>query len=512
MSLARTILKNTLSNWVGMVATTIVAILMTPYILKYIGDERYGIYQIVFSVLNYLILLELGMRGSVTRFASKYIHAGEERSLNKVMSTTFVICICVGIIVIVLCVLFGLTAPRLFSISESYRAQSLTLFIGLGLSTALSFTSYAFSGILIGHYRYELQNIYLLITVAGRALFVVLFFSSGWASLTSWALATVLSSFIGLVYIVAAAYMVQKGLCIKIGLANIATVKELWGFGLWNMLMQLSGLLIISANPIIIGIFLGSEAVPYYSIPFMLVTRLQSFVRGMTATLMPYASGTLASGDKVLLRHLLYRGTYMASMLVFPVGGVLLVMCKDLFKVWLPSGYESSWVVYGILMIAFFGSITQTTSYYILLGGGDIRGTAMAYVGAGIAAVILSVCFMGYFHWGIIGGAIALVIPRFISTCIFQPWYISRQVGIGLFNYLRRSYTMPLLCTLPSLIFGAFFVYFLPPKNLLSWVCEYFVALVPFGLLALTPAMDWPMRGKLLTFLHSKIGIGNRVE
>lgn len=507
MSIARTILKNTLSNWVGMFILTIVTILITPYVLKHLGDERYGVYQIVFSVMHYVVLLEFGIKGSVARFSSKYIHARDLSSLNSVISTVFFFYFCIGTLMVLTGFFLGLLAVRFFGISDIYRRQVLLLFVGLGISTMISLLSYSFGSVLVGHNRFDLQNVGMLIANVGRAILVVILFSLGWVSLSSWSLAIVLASFLALFYTASMAFYLEKGLRIRLRYININTIKELGGFGLWNMIVQLAGLLTLSANPIIIGKFMGPEAVPYYAIPFMLVTRLQAFVRGLTSTLMPHASATLSTGDTKLLRQLLVKGTYTASMLVFPLGGILLVMCKTLFSVWLPVRYESSWVIYGILMIAFFGSITQTTSYYILLGGGDIRGMSLTYLAAGLTAVGLAVYFLGWLHFGIIGATVALVIPRFISTCVFQPWYASRQTGLRLWSYLARSYTMPILCALPSVALGGLLVYWLPPSNLFYWALEFFIALVPYVVFALTGILDWPMREKIVNQLRNVIGI-----
>ena len=86
MSLVKTIISNTLSNWVGMGLSTILSIVLTPFLLSHLGAERYGIYQIVFPITQYLILLELGLRGSIARFASKHIYAQDIKSLYKLVS------------------------------------------------------------------------------------------------------------------------------------------------------------------------------------------------------------------------------------------------------------------------------------------------------------------------------------------------------------------------------------------------------------------------------------------
>lgn len=505
MSMASKVLKNTLSNWAGMLINTVILLLLTPYLLRHLGDERYGIYQIVVPIVQYLILLELGLRGSVARFASKYIAAKDTQSVNNVISTTFYICLSIGLITIAISFVLGLLASGFFNISEIYRQQVLFLFLGVGFSTVTSFLSYSFGGIIIGHNRYELLNLQLIINNLARAGLVIYFFSTGWVSLNSWALSIVLSALMGLIYIAAAAFRLQEGLSVNPKHIKIAALKELLGFSVWNMLVQLAGFLILYANPLIIGRYIGPEAVPYYAIPFMLVTRLQGVVMGLSGTLMPLASSTLATGDTELMRRLLRKGTYVASMLVFPLGGVLLIMCKDLFRVWLPAGYENSWIIYGILMIAFFGSISQTVSFFLLLGGGNIRPMAVVYLIAGLASLALSIYWVGYTTMGFIGAALAIAIPRIISTCLFLPWYACRQVKLPYWDYILNSYSRPVLCALPSVALGALLVHYLPPSNLLYWLLESFVALTPYAIFALTGVLDWPMREKIVRTLHNLV-------
>lgn len=501
MSIATRILKNTLSNWAGMLINTIILVLLTPYLLRNLGNERYGIYQIVVPVIQYLILLELGLRGSVSRFASKYIAAKDIKSLNSVVSTTFFIFLAIGLIIMLISVVLGFLSPHFFSISKQYEQGALYVFAALGFNSVVSFLSYSFGGVLVGRQRYDLINLRLIINNACNALLVVLFFSAGWATLASWALAIVVSASLGLLYLVAIAFRIQEGLSIRLRHVRLATFKELIGFSLWNMLIQLAGSFILYTNPLIIGRYMGLQMVPYYSIPFMLIVRLQDGVTGLSGTLIPLASSTLATGDTELMRRLLRKGTYVASMLVFPLGGVLLVMCKNLFRVWLPEGYENSWVIYGILMISFFGSISQSVSFFLMLGGGNIRPIAVFYLVSGITTVALSIYLVGYTNLGLIGAALAIVIPRLISTNLFLPWYACRQVGLNLWRYIIGSYTRPILCSLPSVALGALLVYYLPPSNLFGWVMEYFIALIPFVVFALTGVLDWPLREKIVARL-----------
>lgn len=493
MNLAKTILRNTLSNWTGMVLTTIITVLLTPYILKHLGQERYGTYSIVFAVMQYLVLLEFGIRGAVARFAAKYIQGQDPDSLSSVISAAMTYSMCLGWISVGLSILLGFWALDFFGIPAEYRRQTLLLFVASGFNLMLSLLSYSLSGVLIGSNRYDLQNVQVILVTLLRAVLVVLFFSIGWISLSSWALAIVVASACGLLYLLVAAKYLQPKLRISPRQLRLDIFKEMFSFSAWNVVLQASGLITTSANPIIIGRILGSAVVPFYSIPFMLVTRLQAGVVGLTSTLMPHASAALNTGDKTMLAHLLKKGTYTAALLIFPLGGCLLVMCKDLFRVWLPSEYEQYWVIFAIFMAAYFGSITQSTSYYILLGGGEIKGMAKMYFAAAVGMIIISIIFMKVFALGVYGAALALAICRFCSTCLFQPWYASRQAGLGYLGYLGSSYIRPILCSLPSMVLAYLLLYFLPPKNLFVWAIEYVVSLLPIAFLVLSGICPLPV-------------------
>ncbi len=511
MKIAKIILRNTLSNWTGITINTIITILLTPYILNRLGAERYGIFSIVFGIMHYMVLLEFGIRGAVARFASKYIQSQNTSSLSGVISITVMFSLGLGTVSILLGYGIGLVALDFFHISADYHTQTLILFVAFGMNMMLSLLAYSLSGVLIGSQRYDLLNIQHIMSDLLRVLFVVVFFSFGWISLSGWAAAIVLASVCGLLYLLYTSHYLQPKLTISMKAIKMDILKEMLSFSGWNIFLQLSWLITCSANPIIIGKFISAEMVPLYSIPFMLVTRLQTAVGGLTSTLMPHASSALNTGDKDALAHLLKRGTYMASSLVFPIGGLLLVMCKSLFNVWLPAGYENSWMIFAILMVSFSGSITQTTSYYILLGGGDIRGIAIGYILAAISSVALGIYFVYYLAWGIAGAAIALVIPNFISYCIFQPWCASKQVGLSLRRYLAESYIRPILCSLPSIALGCLMVNLLPPPNLIVWAAEFFIALIPIAIFVLTGVLNWPLRASILSKIRAflKIGVVN---
>jgi len=184
-----------------MLISTAITILLTPYLLKHLGSERYGIYSLAFSVLHYLVLLEFGMRGAVARFAAKYIQADDPQSLSGVVSVAMMFSVLLGSLSIMLSYGIGYVALDFFNVSSNYRTQTLVLFVAMGVNLAFSLLSYSLSGVLIGSQRYDLENVKIILTGLINASLVVLFFSLGWVSLSSWAAAIVLASLVGQIYL-----------------------------------------------------------------------------------------------------------------------------------------------------------------------------------------------------------------------------------------------------------------------------------------------------------------------
>ena len=64
-------------SYVYTVAQVVVNLLYVPILLRGIGDSEYGLYQIIGSVMAYILLMNSTFSGGVTRFYCKYYSEGD---------------------------------------------------------------------------------------------------------------------------------------------------------------------------------------------------------------------------------------------------------------------------------------------------------------------------------------------------------------------------------------------------------------------------------------------------
>ena len=59
-------------------------ILYTPWMIRCIGREEFGLYTLAMSVIS-LFVFDFGLSSAVTRYISKYLAKGEEEKANNVL-------------------------------------------------------------------------------------------------------------------------------------------------------------------------------------------------------------------------------------------------------------------------------------------------------------------------------------------------------------------------------------------------------------------------------------------
>src|SRR4029450_11781932 len=75
------------SNWLAFVLTAAVGFVLAPYMVSRLGDSQYGLWVLVSSLVGYLGLLDLGVRGAVTRYVARHHGAGDDTAASRIVST-----------------------------------------------------------------------------------------------------------------------------------------------------------------------------------------------------------------------------------------------------------------------------------------------------------------------------------------------------------------------------------------------------------------------------------------
>ena len=128
------ILKNILTSWGSYIGRILIAFFFIPYITTILGEDRYGLWVIMFQLVNYLSLLDFGLERAVTRFTYKYVASDDYPAVNRMIATSTKIYLILGLLVLVGSILISKFLLPQFSIGNPELledASSAIIVIGL---------------------------------------------------------------------------------------------------------------------------------------------------------------------------------------------------------------------------------------------------------------------------------------------------------------------------------------------------------------------------------------------
>lgn len=108
MKVANRVIFNTIILYVKIIATTLISLVSVPLILKALGEDDYGLYNLVAGVVAMLSFLNASMTVATQRFLSVAIGSNNPEKLNTIFNCAVVLHLLIGVILVIVFEICGL--------------------------------------------------------------------------------------------------------------------------------------------------------------------------------------------------------------------------------------------------------------------------------------------------------------------------------------------------------------------------------------------------------------------
>lgn len=431
----------------GSVIPLAVAFISTPFVIRFLGSEGYGVLLFVGLIPTYFAFADLGMGVAAMRYGS---HAFGENDLDmegRVIRTAAAIALVgTGTVALILAV----AAPQIvniFGVSEVFRGDAITALRLASLSFVIGICSFIVSTPLISRLRLDITTVVNLVPKVlvsiGTPIVLYLGFSLAetvWLSLVCGSL-----GFAVILYI--SHRFVPE---IRRFSIDFVIAPALVRFGGAWMIGVVAGTLLGNVEKLLLSKFVSVEALAFYSVAFTLANMATTFSSAMVLSLVPVFTQLLAQNKRDELSVLFVRGMRVNVVLLLPVLVVLLSVAKPFFTIWAGPrfGEVSTGPFYVLLVGLFFGILAFIPHTTITSAGRTDLFAKLYWLELAFYAVI------AYFfiqELGIIGAALAWTV-RTIVDAILIVYFSSRVANIsyafaGEFVYLLPGalFLVPLL-------------------------------------------------------------------
>jgi len=303
MSRFRRAVHGVASSYVLLAATAVYSLASVPVALHYLDKERFGLWALMGSLINYLSLIDAGMTGAAGRLFIDHKDDREGGHYGSLIQTGFLVSLIQGVIILVTGLLCAPAISRMLAIPAELRSEFLHLAYLQCAVTALNFATRIFNMMLYVHQRMELTNYIWTFSLGVNFAAMWLFFHLGYGviSLGLGGLCALLPCVIG-----------QGLACVRFKLFPERTgwgrpswlqFKEIFAFGKDLFLVSVGWQLMMASQTIIITRLLGLEAAALWFVGLRMFNLVMMMVKRVADMSGPALAEMMARGECDRLRE-----------------------------------------------------------------------------------------------------------------------------------------------------------------------------------------------------------------
>lgn len=439
-------------SYVHMIFEVFSTLCITPLIIHTLGDAEYGVYKLVSSVTSYLLLLDLGLGNSVIRYTAKYAEEDDLESSCKFLGLCVIFYSAISAIVIIIGTFMVASVQDIFakglSVAEVYLSKKLLTFTIL--NAAITIGTSVFSNIILAYSRFSVSKGAAIIQILIRMISTYLALTFGGNSVSIVLINLMLTIAMRGYYIIYVLFVLKlkpqfKGM-------DVAFIKDVVSYSAFILLQMIATQINAHTDQIMLGMLVPMSAslIGIYGVGTQIVQYFQSIGQALGGILMPGVVKLVENNatSRRLQDEMVRIGRYSLAILGLVFVGFL-VNGKDFILLWVGQGYDQSYAVAILLMLAHLLIITESIGTQILWAKNKHQIQSVMKMIIVLVNVILS---MFLIRWRpLIGATIGTFFSLILGDVLVMNIVYQREIGIS----LREYYYGMAKGILPSLLLSA---------------------------------------------------------
>lgn len=425
-------------SYVMMVFEVLSTLLLTPYIIKTLGQAEYGVYKLSAAVVAYLLLLDLGVGNAVIRFTSKYRVSGDVIQGQRFFGVAIIYYVAIAVITVICGIVLICIYPVVFakglSLDEVALGQRL---LGITVcNAALTLGTAVFANVIIAYEYFAFSRICSIVQIIIRILLTVaaLKFNMGSVGIVAVNLITTVlcrGAFVLFVFLKIKLKPVFRGI-------QPGFIKEIVVYSSFILLQMIATQINACADQIMLGMLVTSSSViiAVYGVGTQIVQYFQSIGSAFNNVLMPGVVGMVedGAGPDRLCDEMIRIGRIIFLVLGL-IWGCFLVFGDQFVVLWAGNENSQGYYVAFILITAYTLILPQSIGTQILWAMNKHKEQAVLKILIVIVNIVLTVALI---KWDpLIGATIGTFISLVLGDVGVMNVIFKKKIGIKLTKYYR---------------------------------------------------------------------------
>lgn len=407
------------------------SLLLTPMLIRYLGNEGYGLFVTITAVVGWLQVTNFGVGAGLQNALTEAVTHGQAQWQRELVSTAFFFLFAVTTVIGVLAAagFFFVPWESIFAAEQSSYRTQIAAAVGIVLAGFFSTSLLSFAGSVYAA-RQEL-HIPNTVGIANAALLIAATVAAiqldlGLGGITAANVGTtvVVSWVFAVIYLLRPS---ARDFLPRFGHISRAAWSRLFGSSAAFFVLQLCSVALFQSDYFIIAHFLDVDEVTPYSVaakPFAVLAAV--FAAAVSQPLWAGYGNAKASGDIGWISRN-HRRMTIAVMLLFAAAFALMLLCgKPLLTWWVGAAAAPSLTL--LAATGLYYLVRQWTDLHAILVNGLDMMKPQAYSAVVHAVLTIALEIALIQHIGIIGVPIACFLGYALVSAWFLPLLVRRTL------------------------------------------------------------------------------------
>jgi O-antigen/teichoic acid export membrane protein len=430
-------------NWLAFMATLLVALALTPFLIRNLGTARYDVWCVAEAILAYFTVLDLGIAACLVRLTARLHTQHNIRDLNRTAAACMVVYSIAALVTLgVGAVVLNRVEPRLqVRAGEDVFPFLLLMLANVALALPLS----VFPTVLEGLQRFTLKSLLKILFLVVRTGGMVWSVDAGYG-LTGLGVVTLLVMVVEHAVMGLACRWALPGFMLPMWTITRGECRGVVSSSVHAFVAMLSGRVTVQMGAILIGLLLPAGQATAYTTAMRLVEYAKNLLRTLTATLTPGMSAMQARGDLPGIRMTVLTASRVMLYLVLPIQAGLWCFGGVFLKLWVGETVSTQATIPLLVLSSGLSCVVmQSVFSRVLYGLGELKTFARyAALEAGITLALMA-AFMP--TWGTLGVATAVATANVCFSILVIRLGL-KTVGLTVRDYLWQ-FVKPVVMMIP---------------------------------------------------------------
>lgn len=496
------IAKNTIILYARMLLVMLVSLYTVRIVLYALGEEDYGIHNVVGGIVTMFSFLTSTMNSASQRFFAFEIGRKNYSRLNQYFNITLLCYVGISVLIIAIAETLGLWFLKNYMTIPANRMDAALLVYHLAiLSFMINMWTIPYSSMIIAHERMTIYAYIGILEVFFKLVIAFILIKLSYDKLKAYAIMTSLIP-VGILlsyYIFCRRRYLETKICFEF---NYSIFKEVLSFSGWNLFGAIANVLKNQGLNILLNVFFNPVINAARAIALQIESATAVFSNNFFTAVRPQITKLYSSGETERMIGLVYRSTKLCFFLILVISIPVLLETPIILRLWLKE-YPSYTVIFTRLTVIY--GLLDVLSYSMIASvqaTGKVKVYQLIITSVVILIIPISYLFLRAGYEPTIALYITLVIT--VISFIIRLYFMKYLVGMSIKNFLLNAMIPIMLVSLLSVILPTI-LHLLLPESFTRLCVVVISSIMSCGLFIYIIGMSKSERTYFNSFILSKL-------